>query len=354
MAVSQYSKFEDIIGCSKVVKQTTQMLKRIANTPLNTVLFLGETGTGKDLFARALHYESSRASYPFVEVNCMAVPETLLESELFGHEAGAFTDAKKARDGLVCKADHGTLFLNEIGDISIGSQVKILRLIENRIYKKLGSVDEIESDVRIIAATSRDLEQLVRSGQFKVDLYYRLNVFPMNIPPLRERLEDVVPLAIHFLKYYADLYGKHPPAFSQGAKEILLRYTWPGNVRELRNVIERTIMLHDEGETIGPQHLPPHVMNLQPLLVTDSKCSNLPEAFEALLQNSLGLEEVEERLIRMALQKTAGNVSRTAKLLKIGRSALINRIKKYGITYEPELPIGDLDGIAESAMIDET
>lgn len=348
MAIFQHYRFEDIVGCSKAVKHITQMLKRIANTPLNTVLFLGETGTGKDLFAKALHYESSRASHPFVEVNCTAVPETLLESELFGYEAGAFTDAKKARDGLVSKANHGTLFLNEIGDISVGSQVKILRLIEDRVYKRLGSVEEIESDIRIIAATSRDLDRLVQSGQFKADLYYRLNVFPIHIPALRNREEDVLPLACHFLKYYADSYGKHSPTFSQSAQENLLRYAWPGNVRELRNVIERTVMLHDEDGAIGPQHFPPHVRHLQPLLVMDSKHSNLTEAFETLLQHRLGLDEVEEHLIRMALQKTGGNVSRTAKLLKIGRSALINRMKKYGVTYEPELPVIGLGGPAGS------
>ncbi|MDH3601608.1 MAG: sigma-54 factor interaction domain-containing protein [Candidatus Tectomicrobia bacterium] len=166
--------FEAIVGRSQALRHITLILKQIANTPLNTILLLGETGTGKDLFAKVLHDESPRAGYPFVEVNCMAVPETLLEGELFGHEAGAFTDARRSREGLVSTANHGTLFLNEIADISMGMQVKLLRLIEDRMYRKLGSVEELESNVRIIAATSGDLEHLVRSRQFKVDLYYRV------------------------------------------------------------------------------------------------------------------------------------------------------------------------------------
>ncbi|MDH3602225.1 MAG: sigma 54-interacting transcriptional regulator, partial [Candidatus Tectomicrobia bacterium] len=198
--------FQDIVGRSQALQHITLMLKQIANTPLNTILLLGETGTGKDLFAKVLHDESPRAGHPFVEINCTAVPETLLEDELFGHEAGAFTDARRSREGLVSTANHGTLFLNEIADISIGMQVKLLRLIEDRMYRKLGSVEELESNVRIIAATSGDLESLVRSRQFKVDLYYRLNVFPIHIPPLRERTEDTLPLAHHFLKQYSEMY----------------------------------------------------------------------------------------------------------------------------------------------------
>jgi two-component system, NtrC family, response regulator AtoC len=323
--------FADIIGSSQAMRHIVQMLQQIANTPLNTLLLLGETGTGKDLIAKVLHHESHRAKYPFVEVNCMAVPETLLEAELFGYEAGAFTDAKRARDGLVSKANRGTLFLNEIGDISIGSQVKILRLIEDRVYRKLGSVEELESDVRIIAATSRDLDSLVRSRQFKVDLYYRLNVFSIDVPPLRERTEDVLPLAQHYMQQYGTVYDKSLDGFSRSAEALLLRYPWPGNVRELRNVVERTVMLHEGGDIVGPHHLPLHVQKLQPLLLHGTEASNLPEAFAALAQAGLGLDEMEERMITIALQVTAGNVSRAAKRLKVGRSALIGRMKKYHI-----------------------
>jgi two-component system, NtrC family, response regulator AtoC len=282
-----------------------------------------------------LHHESHRAKYPFVEVNCMAVPETLLEAELFGYEAGAFTDAKRARDGLVSKANRGTLFLNEIGDISIGNQVKILRLIEDRVYRKLGSVEELGSDVRIIAATSRDLESLVRSRQFKVDLYYRLNVFPIHVPPLQERTEDVLPLAGHFLQHYGAVYGKPLDAFSHSAEALLLRYPWPGNVRELRNVMERTVMLHDGSGVVGPQHLPAHVQALQPLAL-DAEPHDLSTAFEALVQAGLGLDAVEEHMISMALRLSAGNISRAARRLKVGRSALIGRMKKYHITASQE------------------
>lgn len=334
--------FADIIGSSKAMQHITQMLRQIANTPLNTLLLLGETGTGKDLFAKVLHQESHRARYPFVEVNCMAVPETLLEAELFGYEAGAFTDAKRARDGLVSKANRGTLFLNEIGDISIGSQVKLLRLIEDRVYRKLGSVEELGSDVRIIAATSRDLESLVQSRQFKVDLYYRLNVFPVHVPPLRERTEDVLPLARHFLQQYGAVYGKALDAFSRSAEALLLRYPWPGNVRELRNVIERTVMLHDSRGVVGPQHLPLHVQNLQPLAL-HAEPHDLPTAFETLVQAGLGLDAVEEYMIATALRLTAGNVSRAARQLKVGRSALIGRMKKYHLTGSQEDESQSLD-----------
>lgn len=329
-AVKPSYRFEDIIGSSKALGHITHMLQRIAHTPLNTVLFLGETGTGKDLFAKVLHHQSARAKHPFVEVNCMAVPETLLEAELFGYEAGAYTDAKKTHDGLVSKAHHGTLFLNEIGDVSIGSQVKILRLIEERIYRRLGSVEERESDLRIIAATSRDLEGLVRTQQFKVDLYYRLNVFTVHIPPLRERTEDILPLARHFLRHYGTVYGKSLDVLSRSTEDLLLRYPWPGNVRELRNVLERTVMLHEDEGAIGPQHLPAHVQVLHPLTLGPTPPqSDLSGVCEALTHAGFGLDDVEEQMIRAALALTAGNVSRAARQLKIGRNALIGRMKKY-------------------------
>ena len=336
MSTTKQFGFDDIVGCSRSLRQIILMLKRIANTPLNTILFLGETGTGKDLLAKVLHDESPRGTHPFVEVNCMAVPETLLEGELFGHEAGAFTDARRAREGLVSTANHGTLFLNEIADISIGMQVKLLRLIEDRTYRKLGSVEELQSDVRIIAATSGDLERLVQTRQFKMDLYYRLNVFPIRIPPLRERTDDALPLARHFLQHYAQMYGKQIDAFSQSAEELLLRYPWPGNVRELRNVIERVVMLLDGEGVIGPEHLPAHVRKLQPLTMGNLGISDPLKAYEILIEHGLSLEEIEQKMIELTLQQTAGNVSRAARRLKIGRSALISRIKKYDIQPDPE------------------
>jgi transcriptional regulator with PAS, ATPase and Fis domain len=327
--------FDDIIGCSHSLQHIIRLLKRIANTPLNTILFLGETGTGKDLLARVLHDESPRACHPFVEVNCMAVPETLLEGELFGHEAGAYTDAKQSREGLVCTANRGTLFLNEIADISIGMQVKLLRLIEDRTYRKLGSVQELHSDLRIIAATSGDLESLVRSRQFKMDLYYRLNVFPIHIPPLRERVEDTLPLAHHFLHHYAAMYGKQLDTFSPQTEELLRKYPWPGNVRELRNVIEHLVMLQEDDGVVGPQHLPVQVRKLRPLNLTNQSGNGLSEVFETLILQNLSLDEIEQTTIEMTLQETAGNVSRAARRLKIGRSSLISRMKKYGITPKP-------------------
>jgi DNA-binding NtrC family response regulator len=298
------------------------MIQRIAQSGATTVLLEGESGTGKDLVARIIHFESARASAPFIAVNCVALPEHLLESELFGHERGAFTDAKAAKKGLFEQADGGTVYLDEIGDMKPDLQAKLLRLIEEKTYRRVGGVRDFRVDVRIVAATNRDLTRALTSGDFRKDLYYRLRVFPLALAPLRDRPEDVLPLAEHFLARFAREMRREPLRVAPEARAALLAYQWPGNVRELRNVVERALILAT-GDSLQLEHLPPEIAAGPP--------PPPPVPTPALPAEGLSLEEVERQLVRQALEATGGNQVRAARLLGISRDALRTRMRRFGL-----------------------
>jgi transcriptional regulator with PAS, ATPase and Fis domain len=286
------------------------------------VLLRGESGVGKEVVAQAIHARSARGDAPFLEVNCTALPETLLESELFGHERGAFTDAKERKQGLLELADGGTVLLDEIGDLPPGAQAKLLRFLETRTFKRVGGVRDITVDVRIIASTNRDLDAAVRDGSFRRDLFYRLNVIPIVIPSLRERPEDVEPLATHFLEQMTTRMRRQARTVSRAAVAMLERYAWPGNVRELRNVIERSVIL-EEGPEVVPEHLPEE-------LQLGARAADLEPGFR-LPAGGISLESLEKDLLRQALEQTGGNKTRAAELLGLTRDTLRYRIEKYGL-----------------------
>jgi transcriptional regulator with PAS, ATPase and Fis domain len=272
----------------------------------------GESGTGKELIARAIHAQSPRRFFPIVAVNCGAIPETLLESELFGHEKGAFTGAQYRRKGKIELAHGGTLFLDEIGDIPAKMQVDLLRVLESHRFTRLGGTQEIESDFRLICATNRDLEELVREGTFREDLYYRIHVFAIDVPPLRERREDIPELVEHFVHKFGRAMGKPPKQLTADADQLLRSYDWPGNVRELENAIERAMVV-GQGNRIRPEDLPLHVER------------------EAARPKERSLEALERDHIERVLREESGNVSQAARVLGIDRGTLYNKMKKYGI-----------------------
>lgn len=301
-----------IVGRSKQTQGLIHMINLLAGNPLTTVLILGETGTGKELVARNIHALSSRADKPFIDINCASIPENIFESELFGYEAGAFTDAKKTKKGLFELADEGTLFFDEIGDMPQSAQAKILRAIEQKTLKRLGGTRDISVDARIIAATNKNLEDLVRNGSFREDLYYRLNVMPLNISPLEERPEDI-PLIAEFLleEIKRTINKKEIGGFTEDAINLLCSYKWPGNVRELRNVIERAAILCQHGD-----------ISVMYLILPSEHVS---------LKNSMTLSEVEQDHIKQIIQLTGGNKTRAAQILGIARSTLNEKIKLYNI-----------------------
>jgi DNA-binding NtrC family response regulator len=301
-----------IVGRSKHIQGLTHMINLLAANPSTTVLIQGETGTGKELVARNIHARSARRENPFVAVNCAAIPENIVESELFGYESGAFTDAKKTRKGLFELADNGTLFLDEIGDMPLNTQSKILRVLENKTIKRLGGARDIFVNVRIIAATNKDLDNLIRSGSFREDLYYRLNVMPLVISPLRERPEDILPLSDFLLEDIKRTLGKKEiGGFTDDAISVLNSYNWPGNTRELRNVIERAAILCQKGD-----------ISARYLILPDK---------QALQKTQITLEEIERTHIMKVLQMTEGNRTRAAQLLGIARSTLNQKIKMYDL-----------------------
>ncbi len=322
------SRLDDIVGVSRAIRDLKALIRRIAESDATTVLLEGESGTGKDLVARVIHFESARAQAPFLAVNCVALPEHLLESELFGHEKGAFTDAKALKKGLFEQANGGTVYLDEIGDMRPGLQAKLLRLIEDKTFRRVGGVKDLRVDVRIIAATNRDLAKAMQEEQFRKDLYFRLKVFPIHIPPLREHPEDILPLATSFIARFnremrREILGLHPEA-----QACLKAYSWPGNVRELRNVIERGMILAS-GDTLCCEHLLPEI-GAGPVETTPGPPPPPKAAPVALPAEGLRLEEVERDLVRQALEATEGNQVRAARLLGISRDALRNRMKKFG------------------------
>jgi DNA-binding NtrC family response regulator len=320
--------FDRIVGVSRGIREVIALARRVARSEATTVLIQGESGTGKDLLAKAIHYESARAEEPFMDIACTAMPETLLESELFGHERGAFTDAKAQKKGLVEVAQGGTIFLDEIGDMSGGLQAKLLRVLEERSFRRVGGTRDVTVDVRVVAASNRDLRQAVDSGAFRKDLYYRLQVVTITIPPLRNRREDIPLLGRHFLEHLSREFKRQPPRLSPEAERLLVQYDWPGNVRELRNVIERALILEDTGDFL-PGHLPPEIGR-----PTTSPSARAP-TFQ-LPETGVVLEEVERELVRQALELTQGNQTRAAHLLGLTRDELRYRAKKFGLNHRPE------------------
>jgi Nif-specific regulatory protein len=315
--LQQRFHFSNLIGASGPMRQLYEEVARVASTN-TTVLIRGESGTGKELIAQAIHLHSPRATQAFVKVNCAALPETLVESELFGHERGAFTGAQQREQGRFELANGGTIFLDEIGELSPGTQVKLLRVLQEREFERVGGTESVRVDVRVIAATNRDLEKALAESHFREDLYYRLNVFPIFIPPLRARKADVLPLADHFVEKYAREHGKRIRRISTSAIDLLSSYHWPGNVRELENTIERAVLLAD-GEVIQGYHLPP---TLQTADATGTLVS-------ASLESAV--ETFERSLIEDALKSTQGNRSRAARLLNSTDRVISYKIKKYGI-----------------------
>jgi len=314
--------FENLVGESEPIRNAVALMKKVAASPATTILFQGESGTGKDLFAKAIHFYSSRADRPFLALNCAALPENLVESELFGYERGAFTDARQQKKGLLELADGGTLFLDEIGEMPLGLQAKLLRVLEEQSFKRVGGVQDVRVDVRIIASSNRDLKRMVDEEKFRTDLYYRLNVMTINLPPLRERSDDVKLLCRHFVNEYNTRFGKNIAGLTPEAERLLSHYHWPGNVRELRNLIERAMLL-EEGTHIGADVLPIDVAEFTPREGDGS----LPDI--ALPEKGTSLEKVEEELLRQALSRTRGNQTRAAKLLNISRDALRYKMKKF-------------------------
>ncbi|MGD8452918.1 MAG: sigma 54-interacting transcriptional regulator [Phycisphaerae bacterium] len=306
---------EPIVGDSPALREVMGLVQRVAGTDA-TVLLLGETGTGKELTARAIHAQSPRQQRPFIAINCAALPETLLESELFGHEAGAFTGATGQKQGRFELANRGTLFLDEIGDLSLSTQIKLLRVLQEREFVRVGGVKTIACDVRIIAATNRDLRQAMEQGTFRNDLYYRLNVFPIHLPPLRERPEDVVALVKHFAASAAQEMSRPEPSVSAEAQALLGAYPWPGNIRELRNVMERAVLLCDTG-TITPAQLPKELTGGEEPASADEPASSL--------------EDYEKAMIVKALSEHDWNQSHTARALGVSRDNLRYRLRKYNI-----------------------
>jgi len=310
--------------------------RRIAQANLPAVLISGETGTGKELVARALHFEGARAAGPFVEINCASIPSNLLESELFGHEKGAFTDAKERRTGLVEAADGGTLFLDEIGEIDASLQAKLLKLLEEKTVRRVGAVKERKVNLRIISATNRDLESMVKQGLFRSDLYFRLRIISVQVPSLRMRGADILLLARHFLDVHARQYGKPRLRFSADAEQALLHYFWPGNVRELRNMLEQTVLLAS-GDLITPAQLA-LCPGLAPASDDTRPCPSCGTACLTLPKNGSELAEVERALVVKTLERTGWNVTRSAKLMGLSRDMMRYRIEKMGLARPADVP----------------
>jgi two-component system response regulator AtoC len=309
--------FDSIVGASPAMTRVKELLAKVAASPASTVLLTGETGTGKDLAAKAIHYNSSRAARPFVNITASALPEQLLESELFGHERGAFTDARQQKRGLFETADGGTVFLDEIGEMTAGLQAKLLRFLEEKTFKRVGGLADIRVDVRVIAATNRDLEKEVKAGEFREDLFYRLQVMPVVLPPLRERKGDVTPLARFYVNRFNGEFRKHVRGLTPAAQDLLEHYGWPGNVRELRNAIERAMLLADR------ELLEPHDFTTLTRTVSATQFKLPPEG--------VNLEEVERQLVVQALERANNNQTKAAELLGLNRDQVRYRMEKFGL-----------------------
>ena len=313
-----------VLGKSTEIYRLHHMINLMAENADTTVLLLGESGTGKELAAREIHRQSVRRERPFLDINCAVLSESLLESEIFGHERGAFTDAQERKPGLLEVADNGTVFLDEIGEMPLAVQPKLLRVLETRSFRRLGGTRDIRVNVRVIAATNRDLERAVKEGRFRDDLYYRLKVFPVDIPPLRERMSDVPILVEHFVNHYNGVLKKNIIGFTPGAMTHLANYTWPGNVRELKNIIERAMVL-TKNAIMDVELLPREITGMQPARESEAGPRRTGHAPVKLLVDA------ERDYILDVLKSQEGNRSVTARLLGIARSTLQEKLKKYGI-----------------------
>ncbi|GAW65458.1 fis family transcriptional regulator [Geoanaerobacter pelophilus] len=324
---------DKLVGNSQKMIEVFKMIKVCADADAKTVLVTGESGTGKELVAKALHMHSGRSEAPFIEVNCAAIPENLLENELFGHEKGAYTDASKRHKGVFEMAEGGTVFLDEIGDMPFLMQAKILKVIESKRFRRLGGQEDVEANVRIVTATHQNLQQMVKEGKFRSDLFFRLNVMNIALPPLRERKEDVPALIQYFIKTLNDEYGRTVEGACEDTMEYLTGYDWPGNVRELRNCIERLMMLEKE-KMLGSEHLSPEItQRSRPGNQLMRANSNNEFAGEHILlpPEGISLEELEKLIIQLALKKSGGNQTKAAKYLKTSRDTLRYRMKKFGL-----------------------
>lgn len=311
--------FDRILGRCPAMMKLFELIRDVASSGASTVFLRGESGTGKDLVAKAIHYNSDRANRPFMNITCTAITESLLESELFGHERGAFTDAKAMKKGLLELSDGGTVFLDEVGDMPPSLQAKLLRFLEEKTFRHVGGVQDIEVDVRIIAATNRDVNKLLKEGRFREDLYYRLNIIPIELPLLRERGEDIRLLAEYFIDIFAREFRREVKGLTPGAVEKLLSYNWPGNVRELRNTIERAVLLV-KTDYIGSDDL----------VVGRGRADGQPFTVD-LPPGGISLQTVEEQLVRQALAQANNNQTKAAKLLHISRDQLRYRMERYGL-----------------------
>jgi len=333
--------YHEVVGVSRKMTELMGFVQKVAASEASTILIQGESGTGKDLIAKAIHYQSARQERPLVAINASAIPETLLESELFGHERGAFTDAKAMKKGLFEVAHGGTLFLDEIGELSQFLQVKLLRVMEDQVIRRVGGVRDIQVDVRVIAASNRDLERAVREGHFRQDLYYRLAIISIFIPPLRERKEDILPLVDFFIDHYNRKFRKSIRGISEEIRRLMLNYDWPGNVRELKNAIERAMIL-EEDNVLRPTYLPFSVSQPHAGVTAFEHASSPPSGGQPLPdgrwlpplsipEGGTSLEGVERALVELALRQTGGNQTHAARLLDISRDALRYKMKKFGL-----------------------
>jgi two-component system response regulator AtoC len=317
--------FGRVVTLNARVGEMLEMARKAAESDRTTILIQGESGTGKGVLARGIHYSSPRASMPLIELNCAALPDTLLESEMFGFEPGAFTDARRRKEGLIERAHNGTLFLDEIGNMSANVQAKLLRVLEEGSFMRLGGTKPIKVDVRIITATNANLKEEIAQGKFREDLYYRLNVVPLFIPALRDRKEDIMPLALDLLQRYNLELKKNFSGFTPAAAELMVNYPWPGNIRELKNVIERTMILSREGD-IDAGYLPEEIRDYIPEIAESEAPSHMDVSPTG--DQFLSLRELEDRYIHEVLTATGNNKAQTARILGIHPTSLMRRLKK--------------------------
>ena len=320
--------FDQIVARSAKMVEIVGLLKNLAVSEARTILLQGESGTGKDLAAKVLHYNSPRAEHPFMNITCTALPETLLESELFGHEKGAFTDARERKQGLFELAEGGTIFLDEIGDMPRSLQAKLLRFLEEKAFRRVGGTRDLVVDVRIVAATNKDLRRLVSDGEFREDLFYRLNIFPVTRPPLRERADDIPLLVERFIGRYSEEFRKEVTGIDPAALAVMQAYDWPGNVREMRNLIERAMLLSTGGR-LTLDSLPMELM-IPAVVATDDQDGET-QPLVLLGPQGVDLRQVERLLVEQAMELAVGNQSRAAQLLRISRDQLRYRLQKYGL-----------------------
>jgi DNA-binding NtrC family response regulator len=328
--------FDRLLARSPSMVEIIQLLRHLVESEARTILLQGESGTGKDLAAKVIHYNGARAEHPFMNITCTALPESLLESELFGHERGAFTDAHQQKQGLFELADGGTIFLDEIGDMPVPLQSKLLRFLEEKMFRRVGGTKDLRVDVCIIAATNRDIRALVDQDKFREDLFYRLNIFPVTLPPLRQRPEDVELLANHFIRTFNREFRKDIKGIEPAALAVMQAHRWPGNIRELRNMIERAVLLARAGQ-LTMADLPVEIR--QP---ADDDAARPPAHPTIQLgPDGVDIREVERLLVKQALERTNGNQSRAAAMLRMSRDQFRYRLHKYGIRIREEKPVGE-------------